>query len=201
MFLGRSKLAAPETVREAPPAMLIAMGLLCVPVILLGWQPGLLLEGLVAPGLAAAGVPVDGVAHYLGHNFLAAGDIAMSLLVFALGGMIFFVGMKFGLFHLRVPSWLSAEAGFRLAGRAMMAVIGQGATGRPAGRERAGALSLAVLRGISLGYERVRHRIAWSLRAARRRTLLGLGEAGHARRRLVESVLVGLPGSAGAPAG
>lgn len=195
VFLGRSKLAAPEAVREAPPAMLIAMGLLCVPVILLGWQPGLLLEGLVAPGLAAAGVPADGIAHYLGHDFLAAGDIAMSLLVFAFGGVIFLVGKKFGLFHLHLPSWLSVETGFRLAGRAAMAAIGQGVTGRPAGREREGALFPAVLRDISFAYERIRHRIAWSLRAARRRTLLGLGEAGHARRRLVESLLVGPPGS------
>jgi formate hydrogenlyase subunit 3/multisubunit Na+/H+ antiporter MnhD subunit len=195
VFLGRSKLAEPEAVREAPLPMLVAMGLLCVPVVVLGWNPGLLLEGLVAPGLAATGVPVDGITHYLGHYFLSAGDIGMSLLVFGMGGAIFVAGMKFGLFHLRLPAWLSAETWFRLAGRGLAAAIGKGATARPERRAGAGEVLLAALRGVSRAYERARHRIAWSLRAARRRAMLGLGEAGLARRRLVESILVGMPAS------
>jgi formate hydrogenlyase subunit 3/multisubunit Na+/H+ antiporter MnhD subunit len=221
VFLGRSKLAEPGELREAPAAMLVAMGLLSVPVIVLGWRPGLLLEGLVAPGLAAAGVPPDGVAHYLGHYFLSAGDIGMSLVVFALGGAVFAVGMKFGLFHLHLPPWLRLESWFRRAGRGLAAVTGQAAAGSQLGHGRPGAHFLATVGGISKGYERaqqqgggllgelllaafrsvtriyqrVQHRIAWSLRAARRRLLLGLGEAGLARRQLVESILVGLPGS------
>jgi len=221
VFLGRSKLAEPESVREAPPAMLVAMGLLSVPVVVLGLWPGLLLEGLVAPGLAAAGVPPDGIAYYLGHYFLSAGDIAMSLVVFAMGGVIFAIGMKFGLFHLHMPAWLSLEWWFRRAGRGVAAVTGQAAAGREArharpgehflaavqgvsrGYERAqkhgggllGELLLAAFRGMTLVYGRLQHRVAWSLRAARRRLLLGLGEAGLARRQLVESLLVGLPGS------
>ena len=221
VFLGRSKLAAPETVREAPPPMLVAMGLLCVPVILLGGYPGLLLEGLVAPGLAAAGVPPDGIAHYLGHDFLSAGDIGMSLLVFGLGGAIFVAGMKFGLFHLHLPAWLSLEAWLRRAGRGVVTLAGRRTTGRDVGHGRPGEHFLAAIQGVARGYERaqqhgggllgealltifravtrfygrIQHRVAWSLRAARRRTMLGLGEAGLARRRLVESVLVGMPGS------
>jgi formate hydrogenlyase subunit 3/multisubunit Na+/H+ antiporter MnhD subunit len=221
VFLGRSKLPAPDTVREAPVAMLAAMGLLSVPVILLGWRPGWLLEGLVAPGLAATGVPPDGIAHYLGHYFLSAGDIALSFVVFAMGGVIFVAGMKFGLFHLHLPSWLTLDHWFRRAGRGMAAVTGQAAAGRVSrqsgagehllaavagmshayGRARAhgggllGELLLAAFRGITRIYGRVQQRVAWSLRAARRRLLLGMGEAGVARRQLVESLLVGLPGS------
>jgi formate hydrogenlyase subunit 3/multisubunit Na+/H+ antiporter MnhD subunit len=221
VFLGRSKLAEPGQVREAPAAMLVAMGLLSLPVIVLGWRPGLLLDGLVAPGLAAAGTPPDGVAHYLGHYFLSAGDVGTSLVVFVLGATIFAVGMKFGLFHLHLPPWLSLESWFRRAGHGLAAVTGQAAAGRHAGHVRPGEHLLAVVGGISRGYERaqqqgggvlgelllaafrgitrvyqrVQQRIAWSLRAARRRMLLGLGEAGLARRQLVESLLVGLPGS------
>ncbi|MFU8821599.1 MAG: complex I subunit 5 family protein [Gammaproteobacteria bacterium] len=195
VFLGRSKLAEPEAVREAPTAMLVAMGLLCVPVILLGGFPGLLLEGLVAPGLAAAGVPPDGIAHYLGHDFLSAGDIGMSLLMFGMGGAIFVAGMKFGLFHLHLPSWLSVEAWLRRAGRGVITLTGRRTTGRDVGHGRPGEHFLAAIQGVARGYERAQHRVAWSLRAARRRTMLGLGEAGLARRRLVEIILVGQPGS------
>jgi formate hydrogenlyase subunit 3/multisubunit Na+/H+ antiporter MnhD subunit len=221
VFLGRSKLAAPEAVREAPVAMLVAMALLCVPVIALGLRPGLLLDGLVAPGMSAAGVPTDGIAYYLGHYFLSAGDIVMSLLVFAMGGAIFVLGMKFGLFHLHLPPWLSAECWFRAAGRGMAAAITPAAGGSAPGRARPGEYFLAAVQGASLGYERAKwqgggllgelvlalfrgitlvygrmqNRFAWSLRMARRRLVLGLGEAGLARRQLVESLLVGMPGS------
>ncbi len=195
VFLGRSKLAAPATVREAPWAMLVAMGLLSVPVVVLGWQPGLLLESLVAPGLAAAGVPPDGIGYYLGHYFLSAGDVVMSLVVFAMGGAIFVIGMKFGLFHRHLPAWCGAEFWFRRAGLGMASVVEQAAIGRRDGYGRLGELLLALFRGVTLVYGRVQNRIAWSLRAARRHLLLGVGEAGVARRQLVESLLVGLPDS------
>jgi formate hydrogenlyase subunit 3/multisubunit Na+/H+ antiporter MnhD subunit len=221
VFLGRSKLARPDAVREAPPAMLAAMALLSVPVIVLGWRPAWLLEGMVVPGLLGSGVPADGIGYYLAHYFLSARDVMMSLVVLAMGGVIFAVGMKFGLFHLHPPSWLSAGFWFRRVGRGMVLVFRQGAAGkhdrhgRPGEQflaavrgisrayERAqqegggllGALLLAAFRGITLVYGRVQNRVAWSLRTARRRLLLGLGEAGLARRQLVESLLVGLPGS------
>jgi formate hydrogenlyase subunit 3/multisubunit Na+/H+ antiporter MnhD subunit len=221
VFLGRSKLAEPGSVREAPPAMLAAMALLSVPVIVLGLSPGLLLEGLVAPGLLGSGLPADGVGYFLDHYFLSARDVLMSLAVLAMGGVIFAVGMKFGLFHLHLPPWLGAEHWVRRAGgavaRSFAPSVGDARDGgvRHGGHflaaaqgisrrfERAqresggllGELLLAAFRGTTLAYGRIQNRIAWSLRAARRRLVLGLGEAGLARRQLVESLLVGLPGS------
>jgi formate hydrogenlyase subunit 3/multisubunit Na+/H+ antiporter MnhD subunit len=220
VFLGRAKLPATAEVREAPAAMLLAMGLLSVPIILLGWRPEWLLDGLLAPGLAAMGVPADGIAHYLGYYYLSASDIGMGLLILGMGGVIFAAGMKFGLFHLRLPAQWRPASWFRTnLGKAT--VLAQGAPARPDGRpppgehvlaavqgivrgyERAqrqgggllGELLLALFRGITLVYGRVQNRLAWALRAARRRLLLGLGEAGLARRQLVESLLVGLPGT------
>ena len=221
IFLRRSRLETPESVREAPAAMLVAMGLLCVPVIVLGWRPELLLGTLLAPGLAATGVPVDGIGYYLGHYFLSAGDIGMSLVIFALGGVVFAVGMRYGLFHLHLPAWLGIDYWLRRAGRATAAAFEQGATGMRGARGEHGAQFLGALRGVSRGYHRagqqgggalgellllvfqgitflygqVQQRVAWLLRAVRRRFLLGMGEAGLARRQLVESVLVGQPGS------
>jgi formate hydrogenlyase subunit 3/multisubunit Na+/H+ antiporter MnhD subunit len=214
-FLRRSRLEAPETVREAPAAMLVAMALLCVPVILLGWRPELLLGTLLAPGLAAAGVPDDGIGYYLGHYFLSAGDIGMSLGIFALGGVVFAVGMRFGLFHLHLPAWLGVDYWLRRTGQAMAAAFERGATvGRgPRGEHGAqftaalrgvshryrhagqqggsalGELLLLVFHGITFVYGQLQQRVAWLLRAARRRFLLGMGEAGLARRQLVETVL------------
>ena len=221
VFLGPSRLAQPDAVREAPCAMLFAMALLCIPVIVLGWRPGLLLEGMVAPGLLASGVPVDGIGYYLGHYFLAAGDVWLSLLVFAAGGVIFAAGMKFGLFHLHLPAWLSPMYWFSRAGRGMVAICEQSSAVMHDGHGRPGTRLLAAMHGVSERYERTRRhgggllgglllaafsvitkvygraqqRVAWSLRTTRRRVLLGLGDAARARRQLVESVLVGLPGS------
>jgi hydrogenase-4 component B len=220
VFLGRTRLARPESVREAPPAMLAAMALLSVPVIVLGWRPGLLLEGLIAPGLLGQGLPADGIVTYLGHYFLSGRDVMMSLIILAMGAVIFAVGMKFGLFHLHLPPWLSVAYWFQRTGHGIAAVAMQRAVGTHArhggpGEQLLasmrgisqryesvqqqggllGELLLAVFRGITLAYGRVQNRVAWFLRAARRRLLLGLGEAGLARRQLVESLLVGLPSS------
>ena len=221
VFLGRSRLAQPEAVREAPGAMLLAMALLAVPVIVLGWRPGLLLEGMVAPGLLAQAVPADAIQHYLGHYFLGAGDIGSALLVFALGGVIFALGMKFGLFHLHLPAWLSPPYWLGRAGRGLVATCTQASAAAHDGHGRAGTQVLAATRGLSERYQRLQqqgggllgglllgafdaitraygraqHRAAWLLRAGRRRVLLGLGDASRVRRRLAESLLVGLPGS------
>jgi formate hydrogenlyase subunit 3/multisubunit Na+/H+ antiporter MnhD subunit len=199
VFLGRCKLAQPEAVREAPAVMLLAMALLAVPVILLGWQPGLLLEGMVAPGLLAVGVPAEGIHHYLGHYFLGAGDIASALGVFALGGVIFAVGMKFGLFHLRLPPWLGPAYWLSRSGVQGLAAVRTVAERYQRLQQRGGGvpggLLLGACDGLTWVYGHAQQRIAWMLRALRRHVLLGLGDAGRVRRRLVQSVLVGLPGS------
>jgi formate hydrogenlyase subunit 3/multisubunit Na+/H+ antiporter MnhD subunit len=221
VFLGPSKLERPEAVQEAPRAMLIAMGLLSVPLIVLGWRPQLLLEGLLAAGLQDGGVPTGGLAYYLENYFLSMGDVVMSLLVFALGGVIFAAGMKFGLFHLHLPDWMSLTWWLGRAGNRLAAAFSYGAAGVTGRRERAGESLMEALRGVSRSYERaqaqgggllgelllalfqgitlvygrIQHRVAWSLRTGRRRLLLGLGDAGRARRQLVDSLLVGLPGS------
>jgi hypothetical protein len=221
VFLGRSRLAQPEAVREAPGAMLLAMALLAVPVIVLGWRPGLLLDGMVAPGLLAMAVPADAIHHYLGHYFLSAGDIGSALLVFALGGVIFALGMKFGLFHLHLPARLSPQYWLGRAGRGLVAICARGSAAAHDGHGRPGTQLLAATRGLSERYQglqeqgggllgglllgafdgitrvygRAQHRAAWLLRAGRRRVLLGLGDATRVRRRLAESLLVGLPGS------
>ena len=199
VFLGRCKLAQPEAVREAPATMLLAMALLAVPVVLLGWQPGLLLEGMVAPGLLAVGTPREGVDYYLGHYFLSVGDIGSALGIFTLGSVIFAVGMKFGLFHLHLPPWLGPAYWLDRSGAQGLAAV-RGVSARyqrlqQRGGGVLGGLLLGACDGLTWVYGHAQQRIAWLLRALRRRVLLGLGDAGRVRRQLVQSVLIGLPGS------
>jgi hypothetical protein len=82
--------------------------------------------------------------------------------------------MKLGLFHMRMPPALGPDYWFRRAG--------------------AGTLSACLM--TASGHARLQQRIAWLLRSTRRRLVAGLRDAGQARRRLSETMLAGLPGSA-----
>ena len=172
VFLGRSRAPGAEDVREAPPLMLLAMGLLSLPIIVLGLRPALLLEGLLQPGLLAQSLPADGIARYLSHYFLSGADVLSALGMFGLGGLIFVVGMKFGLFHRRPPvsAYRHASTGERF---------------------------LTFCRRLASAYGHLQHRISWALFASRRGMLAGMRATGRTMHQLVESVVAGGPGSPG----
>jgi hydrogenase-4 component B len=185
-------------VREAPAGMLVAMGLLSVPIFLLGLWPALLLDGLLAPGLVAWGVSGEGIRHYLEHDFLSARDLRMALTMAGLGALIFAVGMKSGLFHLHLPRAAGVEYWYDKAGHGLLSALLPRAQRRVDAEYwygRAGRGLLAAFRATARGYGRLEHRFAWLLRAGRRRLLVGMREAGLMRRRLAETLLAGLPGS------
>jgi formate hydrogenlyase subunit 3/multisubunit Na+/H+ antiporter MnhD subunit len=173
VFLAPAKAPRPAGIREAPVGMLIAMGLLAVPVVILGLRPHLALEGLLAPGLGLWAMPDDGIRHYLDSDFLSARDVRMGLMALGLGALIFAIGMKSGLFHLHLPSSVGAEYWYGRTSRGLL-----GGFRRTAG-----------------GYGRLQHRFVWLLRSGRRRFLVFMREAGLMRRRLAETLLAGLPGS------
>jgi len=106
-----------DPVREAPGAMLAAMLLLVVPIVLLGWRPDWVLRSLVEPGLSALTIPVEPIPHFLSRYFLSAGDLGSFAVTAIAGGIVFVVGMRFGLFTLRAPAWLGVDYWFRAAGR------------------------------------------------------------------------------------
>jgi len=173
VFLRRPREALPAQVREAPVPMLLAMGLLCVPIIGIGLAPSTLLQGLLQPALAGAGLSTTGLEHYLAHGALAAGDVRSALAMVALGGVIFLLGMRFGWFHLHMPRWMSLSAWMARAGR-----------GALLGCDR-----------VAAAYGWGTQRAAWWLRALRRRGLLALRDADRARRQWVEARVAGMPGS------
>ncbi len=172
VFLGSPRQAAAQ-VREAPALMLLPMGLLCVPIIGIGLAPGTVLQGLLQPALAGAGLVTTGLEHYLAHGALAAADVGSALAMVALGAAIFLLGMRFGWFHLHMPEWISLSAWMACAGR-----------GALLGCDR-----------VAVAYGRGTQRAAWWLRVLRRRGSLALRDADRARRQWVEARVAGMPGS------
>jgi formate hydrogenlyase subunit 3/multisubunit Na+/H+ antiporter MnhD subunit len=173
VFLAPRTDASLAGVREAPAGMLVAMGALAIPIVGLGLRPDLLLQGVVAPGLAGWGMPDAGVRHYLAAYYLSSPDVFMALLMLGMGAAIFGFGMKTGLFHLSLPRWLSVEAGYHGLAAAL----------------RDATLRLGRLHG------ELQHRLNWALRVSRRRMLVAMRDTGQARRRLAETLLAGAPGS------
>ncbi len=173
VFLGRPREPRLAQVREAPVPMLLAMALLCIPVIGIGMAPGLVLQGLLQPALAGAGIDTAGLQHYLAHEFLSLGDVGPAVAMVVLGGAIFFLGMRFGWFHLHLPAWMSLSAWLQRAGRGALAACDQ----------------------VAAAYGRGTQRAAWCVRALRRRTVRALRNANRARRQWVEVRVAGMPGS------
>lgn len=163
-----------QKVREAPPGMLLAMALLACPVVLLGLRPELLLNGMIAPGLAFWSLPHADIDYYLAHYFLAPRDLLTAFVTFALGALIFAIGSKMGLFHLHGPRWLSVEHGYRVIARAAVGAC----------------LWLAWVHG------QFQQRLAWTLRESQHALGQGVRQAGLARRRFAETALAGLAASA-----
>lgn len=121
VFLGKPKQEYGPEVREAPPRMLISMGLLSSAIVVLGVAPQLLLKGIVAPGLEAWGLHPTLIEEYLESMYLSAADLQSLIIPFALGVIIFVVGKRFGLFHLHAPKWFGVDYWYTKAAHGVIA--------------------------------------------------------------------------------
>ncbi|MCL4078658.1 complex I subunit 5 family protein [Coriobacteriia bacterium Es71-Z0120] len=137
-FLGRPKVEYGPEVREAPPRMLVAMGVLAAAIIMLGVRPQLVIRGIFEPGLHLWGLHFGVLEEYLAEYFLRWGDISSVLVAFAIGASVFTVGMKTGLFHAHLPRWLSIDWWYLQT----VSALGRGI-------ERIGRTYDAWLRGVS----------------------------------------------------
>ncbi|MDZ4167460.1 MAG: complex I subunit 5 family protein [Coriobacteriia bacterium] len=173
VFLGKPKVEYGPEVKDAPKRMLVAMAALSVAIITLGLRPQILLKGVFQPGLHTWGLHGDLLDYYLEHYFLSPPDLMSVVVAFALGFTIFFVGMRFGLFHLHGPKWLSIDWWYRRLARGLIASC--------VSTDRA--------------YEAVRSATSRFMR----RTLSEYGgmaiRVGRRRRLLVATLLTGAPGA------
>ncbi|NGP52686.1 complex I subunit 5 family protein [Thioalkalivibrio sp. XN8] len=185
VFLGRARGEASARAREAPAPMLLAMALLCLPIVWLGLDPAPVLGGLLAPGLAGAGLAVAGLHEHVHHGFLVAGDTMLALAMVALGAVICLLGLRLGWFHWQPPRWLGLGWWLQRAGLGVLA----GAPGEP-------GLASGLVRFARL-YARFAQRLAWLGRRAGRRCMGALRGFDLARRGLAQGWLAGPPGSPG----
>jgi len=109
VFLGRPKQEYGPSVTDAPPKMLLALGLLGSAIIALGVRPQLLLYGVFAPGLQAWALSTAPLDYFLEKYFLSTGDLITTTMIFAGGIAIFVAGVKLHLFHLHAPKWFGVD--------------------------------------------------------------------------------------------
>ncbi len=120
VFLGTAKREYGPEVVDAPPRMLAGMALLSVPILVLGLWPALLLEGVFAPGLQTWGLSSELLTEFLESMFLSPADLLSAVTAFAIGAVIFVVGVRFGLFHLHAPAWFGVNYWYVAGARTFM---------------------------------------------------------------------------------
>jgi formate hydrogenlyase subunit 3/multisubunit Na+/H+ antiporter MnhD subunit len=172
VFLGKAKQEYGPEVREAPPRMLIALGLLAMPILAIGLRPHLILQGVFAPGLHEWALHADLLDHYLEHYFLSVGDLMSVVIAFAIGFTVFAVGMKFGLFHKHAPKWFGVDYWYLAFARGF----------------------LRVCEWIGGWYERYLAAVSSGLRSTRLGYRSAYARAERSWRRIVVTISTGAPG-------
>ena len=183
VFLRRPQDDAVLRVREAPVPMLLAMALLCAPIVWVGLDPAPVLHGLITPGLANLGLGVAALEHHVEHGFLQAGDMLLATGTAGLGAAICLLGLRFGWFHYRPPAWFGLSWWLQRIGLGLL-------TAAPAGPDL-----LAGLERFASLYGHLAQRAAWMLRVSWRRVSRGLRGLERGRRRLAQRWLAGAAGS------
>ncbi len=173
MFLGKPKIEYGPEVKDAPPRMLLGMGMLATAIVVLGWFPQILIKGVFQPGLHTWGLHSDILDHYLEHSFLSSGDLMSVVIAFALGFTFFFVGMKFHLFHLHAPQYFSIDWWYRHAASGLVTACG----------------------AVDRAYETVRAATSRGLRITRGSYRAGVGRLGRQWRLVTTTLLTGAPGA------
>jgi formate hydrogenlyase subunit 3/multisubunit Na+/H+ antiporter MnhD subunit len=173
VFLGKPKVEYGPEVTDAPKRMLAGMGALAIAIVALGWFPQLLLKGVFQPGLHTWGLHSDILDTFLTHYFLSPSDLMSVVVAFALGFAFFFVGMKFGLFHLHVPKYIGVDYWYR-------------------------RLALGLLWACRLteqGYESLRRAFSGTLRRTRFQYAGAITRLTRRRRLAISTLLTGAPGA------
>ena len=199
VFLGKPKQEYGPEVKDAPPRMLVAMGLLSAGIIVLGWAPQLLLRGIFAPGLATWGLDPAILEVYLKEFFLSPADLLSFAIAFAIGAVVFVVGMRFGLFHLRAPKWVGVDYWYRKAASGLLASCASiGMWYRRFGDDcwyhKAGQALAALGALIGRRYEMVLSGASGGIRGWRRYYRAETEHIERARRRLIVTLATGAPG-------
>ena len=108
IFLGKGDIEVKEGFRQL--RMMVPMTILAAVTVIIGLWPSLILDNLLVP----AATSFHYSAHFVEQNisnidFWKSKEIVSSLITYAAGLGIFILGIKYQLFHMHLPKWLSAE--------------------------------------------------------------------------------------------
>ncbi|MBE0700965.1 MAG: proton-conducting membrane transporter, partial [Acholeplasmataceae bacterium] len=123
VFLRKTDNTYPELKREYTclDTSMVAIALLIVAI---GIFPHFILNQLIIPQLNATTYDPAFISHYIGHlQFFTSADLVTTIIVVGLGSLIFFLGTKLHLFHLKLPFWLSFEYLFFLPGYILLSKV------------------------------------------------------------------------------
>ncbi|WP_353892967.1 proton-conducting transporter membrane subunit [Proteinivorax hydrogeniformans] len=109
IFLGKSPKEL-ENVKGEFPMMNIAMAGLALVIVLIGIFPNFLLDIFIVPAASAVTYDPEFINNYIvDMNIFATSDLLGMIPVYVMGGIIFYLGIKYQLFHLHFPKWFSIE--------------------------------------------------------------------------------------------
>ena len=99
-----------KDVKVKQSKMLVAMTVLGGLVVIIGLFPSLFMDKLIIPAVQSYSYDPYFIKKYIvGMNFFNSKEILGMLYVYMGGAAIFFVGIKFHLFHAHLPKWMNAE--------------------------------------------------------------------------------------------
>lgn len=91
----------------------VAMVILAVGVVTIGWFPNTLLDRFIIPAAKTLNYDAYFINNYLVDiNVFQYADLNSMIIVYALGALIYALGMKFHLFHFHLPKQLNPESGY-----------------------------------------------------------------------------------------
>lgn len=133
IFLGHRHTEAPGRAGEHAPSLL-ALGLLAVAIVGLGLTPHLFLQRAIFPALGELGFHGHALDHLDHLGFFGWHDLQGIVIAVVGGALIFSLGVRYHLFHLHAPAWVSvdylARRGATALGRVAVQVMdGPGALG------------------------------------------------------------------------
>ena len=90
--------------------MSLGMGGLAILVTLIGIFPNFVMDQFIIPATRGFAYSSDFIDHYLvGMNFFNVHDLMTMVYIFAIGAAIFYLGIRFHLFHLHLPRWMDGD--------------------------------------------------------------------------------------------
>ncbi len=93
--------------------MIWVMGILAGLVALIGMVPNWIPDNVLIPAAMSLSYDHSFIGYYLSDmNFWNSKDLWGTVIVYALGGIMFIAGYRFHLFHLKLPRWMNAEKYF-----------------------------------------------------------------------------------------